>query len=117
MSFSAVCRWVRHLSADVGPVTSAPKSGRSKSASSSPMIIKKCLLVKSDARYTSQRIVDMVEFSKASALCFWQNILKLKKESARWAPHLLNVKQKGVPFKTTHKLLKSIQDDQKIFLN
>ena len=27
--FSAVCRWIRHLSANVGPVTSAPKSGRS----------------------------------------------------------------------------------------
>ena len=38
MSFSTVCRWVRHLSADVGPVTSAPKSGRSNSACS-PKIV------------------------------------------------------------------------------
>ena len=34
MSLSTVCRWVRHLSADMGPVTSAPRSVRSKSASS-----------------------------------------------------------------------------------
>ena len=40
MFFPTVCRWVRHLSADVGPVTSAPKADRSKSASS-PKIVKK----------------------------------------------------------------------------
>ena len=34
MSFSTVCRWVRKCSADVAPFISAPKSGRSKSASS-----------------------------------------------------------------------------------
>ena len=39
MSFSTVCRWVRQLSANVGPVTSAPNSGRSKSASCSPKIV------------------------------------------------------------------------------
>ena len=38
-------------------------------------------LVKSDARYNSQLIADMVGISKASALRFWRNILKLKKES------------------------------------
>ena len=30
MSFSTVCRWERKLSADVGPVTSSPRSDRSK---------------------------------------------------------------------------------------
>ena len=40
MFFSTVCRWVRHFSADVGPVTSAPKSDRSEYASS-PKIVKK----------------------------------------------------------------------------
>ena len=35
-------------------------------------------LVKSDARYTSQRIADMILISKASALCFRRNILKRK---------------------------------------
>ena len=39
MSFSTVCRWVRKFSADLGPDTSAPKPGRSISASS-PMIVK-----------------------------------------------------------------------------
>ena len=34
MSFSTVCRWVRKFSAGVESVTSAPKSGRPKSASS-----------------------------------------------------------------------------------
>ena len=69
--FSTVCRCVRKFSADLGPVTRAPKSGRSKSASS-PMIVKKNKsLVKSNTRYTSQLIADMVEDSKPSALRFW----------------------------------------------
>ena len=43
MSLSTVCRWVIKFSAGVGPVISAPKSGRSKSASS-PKIVEKKLL-------------------------------------------------------------------------
>ena len=68
MSFFTVCRPIRKFSAGVGSVTSAPKSCRSKSASS-----KDCLknifffLVKSDATYTSQQITDMVGISKALA--------------------------------------------------
>ena len=66
MSFSTVCRLIRKFSAGVGSVTSAPKSCRSKSASS-PKIVKNIILVKSDARYTSQQIADMVRISKAFA--------------------------------------------------
>ena len=67
MSFSLVCRLVRKFSADVVPVISAknlvdlnPKS-----------VENKYILVKSDTRFTSQLIADMVGFSKASALQFW----------------------------------------------
>ena len=51
MSFSTVCRQVRDFSAGVGSVTSAPKywSKRSKSASS-PKIVIKNYIVKSDAK-------------------------------------------------------------------
>ena len=41
ISFSTVCRWVWKFSADVGPVISAPKSCRSKSASSLKIVEKK----------------------------------------------------------------------------
>ena len=68
MSFSTVCRWVRKFSAGVESVTSAPKSGRPKSASSPKIVEQNKLLVKSDARYTSQQIANMVVISKASAL-------------------------------------------------
>ena len=43
-------------------------------------------IVKSDARYTSQQIADIVVISKASVLLILQNILKLKKKRARWVP-------------------------------
>ena len=52
MSFSTLCRWVRKLSADVGPVISTPKSGISTSESSLKIVEKIKVLVKSDARYT-----------------------------------------------------------------
>ena len=48
MSFSTVCRQVRYFSAGVESVTSAPKYCRSKSASSSKIVIKN-YIVKSDA--------------------------------------------------------------------
>ena len=48
-SFSTVCRQVRDFSAGVGSVTSAPKYCRSESASS-PKIVIKFFLVKSDAK-------------------------------------------------------------------
>ena len=60
----------------------------------------------------------MVEISKAAALCFWRNILKLRKESTRWVPHLLDEEQKGVPVRTARKLLKRFpRYDQKVFMN
>ena len=60
----------------------------------------------------------LVEISKASDLCFWRNILKLEKESTRWAQHLLNEEQKCVHVRTEHKLLKRYpRYDQKIFMN
>ena len=49
MSFSTVCRQVRDFSAGIGSVTSAPKYCRSKSASSPKIVIKNCI-VKSDAK-------------------------------------------------------------------
>ena len=63
-------------------------------------------LVKSDARYTSQRIAGMVLISKASALCSRRYILKLKQENTRWTPHFLNEEQKGVTVRTARNLLK-----------
>ena len=49
MSFSLVCRQVRDFSAGLGSVTRAPKYCRSKSASS-PKIVIKNYIVKSDAK-------------------------------------------------------------------
>ena len=79
---------------------------------------KKLLLVKSDASYTFQLIVDMVGISKVSALCFWRNSLKLKKEITRWALHWPNEEQKCMDVSTAHKLLKRFPKyDQIKFMN
>ena len=60
----------------------------------------------------------MVGISKAFALRFWRNILKMKKESTWWAPHLLNEEQKYTHVRTAHKLLKRFpRYDQKLFKN
>ena len=56
--------------------------------------------------------------SKAFALRFWRNILKMKKESTWWAPHLLNEEQKYTHVRTARKLLKRfLRYDQKLFMN
>ena len=118
MSFSTVCRWVRKFSAGVESVTSAPKSGRPKSASSPKIVEKNKLLVKSDARYTSQQIANMVGISKASALRILRNILKMKKKSARWIPHLLTEEQTRTRVRMARKLLKRFpRYDKKLFMN
>ena len=60
----------------------------------------------------------MVGISKAFALRFWRNILKKKKESTWWAPHLLNEEQKYTHVRTARKLLKRFpRYDQKLFMN
>ena len=60
----------------------------------------------------------MVGISKAFALRFWRNILKMKKESTWWAPHLLNEEQKYTHVRTARKLLKRfLRYDQKLFMN
>ena len=75
-------------------------------------------LIKSDARYTSQLIADMVEISKAFALRFLRNILKLKKESTRWPLHLLDEEQKCMHVSTARKLLKRFPKYEQItFMN
>ena len=117
MSFSTVCRQVRDFSAGVGSVTSAPKYCRSKSASS-PKIVIKNYIVKSDAKIYFSADCGHGCISKAFALRFWQNILKMKKESTWWAPHLLNEEQKYKHVWTAHKLLKHFpRYDQILFMN
>ena len=60
----------------------------------------------------------MVGISKAFTLRFWRNILKMKKESTWWAPHLLNEEQKYTHVRTASKLLKRVSRyDQKLFKN
>ena len=55
---------------------------------------------------------------KAFALRFWRNILKMKKESTWWAPHLLIEEQKHTHVRMAHKLLKQFQIyDQKLFMS
>ena len=48
----------------------------------------------------------MVKNSKASVSHYLRNILKIRKESPRWAPYLLNEEQTCTHVRTAHKLLK-----------
>ena len=60
----------------------------------------------------------MIVISKAFALRFWRNILKMKKENTRRAPRLLNEEQKYTHVRTARKLLKRFpRYDQKLFMN
>ena len=63
MSFSTVCRQVRDFSAGAGSVTSAPKYCRSKSASSPKIVIKK-YIVKSDTKIYFSAVTTWLAFQK-----------------------------------------------------
>ena len=78
MIFHTVCRLVRKFSADVGPVIMLLNL-LDLNLQVVQRLLKKMFSVKSDARYTSQLISDIVGISKASALRFWRIFLKLKK--------------------------------------
>ena len=113
MSFSIVCRQVRDFSAGIGSVTSAPKYCRSKSASS-PKIVIKNYTVKSDAKIYFSADCGHGWHFKSICTALLANILKMKKESTWWAPHLLNEEQKY----TARKLLKRFpRYDQKLFMD
>ena len=117
MSFSTVCRQVRDFSAGVGSVASAPKYCRSKSASS-PKIVIKNYIVKSDAKIYFSADCGHDWHFKSIALRFWRNILKMKKESTWWASHLPNEEQKYTHVRMACKLLKRFpRYDQKLFMN
>ena len=54
------------------------------------------ILVKSDTRCTSKQILDMVGISKAFALRFLRNNLKMKKESTSLGgPHICSMRSKS----------------------
>ena len=93
MSFPTFCRQVRDFSAGVGSVICAPKYCRSKSASS-PKIVIKNYIVKSDAKIYFSADCGHGWHFKSISLRFWRNNLKMKKKSTWWAPHLLIEEQK-----------------------
>ena len=115
MSFSTVCKQVRDFSAGVGSVTSAPKYCRSKSASSPKSVIKIYSKIRRKDILLS-RLRTWLALQKH--LHFWRNILKMKKESTWWVPHLLNDEQKYTHVRTARKLFKRFPKyGQKLFMN
>ena len=99
MSFSTVCRQVRDFSAGVGSVTSAPKYCRSKSASSPKIVIKFYIVYSGAQIYFSADCGHGWHF-KSICTALLAKYFEKKKESTRWARHLLNEEQKYTHVRT-----------------
>ena len=114
MSFFTVCRWVRIYSADIESVKSAPKSCRSKYASSPTIIFKKKNFSKIRHKiYISADCGHGWNF-KSICIALLRNNLKMKNQSTWRAPHLLNEEQKCTHVRAARKLLKQFSRyDQK----
>ena len=88
-----------------GSVTSAPKSGRSKSASS-PKTVKSKKFSKIRRKIILlSRLRTNLEFQK-HILRILPNILIMSKESTRWTTHMFNEEQICTHVRTARKLLK-----------
>ena len=94
MSFSIVCRQVRDFSAGVGSVTSAPKYCRSKSASSPKIVIKNCI-VKSDAKiYISADCGHGWHFKSICTALLAKYFWKWRRK-AHGGPHICSMRSKN----------------------
>ena len=84
-------RWVEKFKTGCDSIYDAHKPERS-----CKMIEKVCDVVKSDARLTVLQIATRVGISAATVFCILKRNLKMRRDSARWIPHLLSDKQKRV---------------------
>ena len=115
MSFSTVCRLVRKLSADVGPVIGSHKSDTSKYASS-PKLVDFFSKIRRKL-YFSAECGHGWNF-KSICIALLAKYFKTEKKSTRGAPHLLNDEKHCMHVRTVRKLLKRFpRYDQIMFMN
>lgn len=105
VSYRTVARWISKFKCGMESVKDAPKSGRKKTAITPKNIQKVKDLIARDARYTVGNIARFVGISVGSVHTILKKILKVRRLTARWIPHLLTDEQKRQRVKTARELL------------
>ena len=118
VSYDTVRRWKKKFESGVESIKNAPKSGRPKSASHKEIVSKIKEIIEGDARLTVRDIARKVGISLSMVHLILKKRLKVRKISARWAPHLLTDEQKRQRVKVAKKLLQMFTKyDKKQFAN
>ena len=106
VSYETVCRWKKKFDNGVESVENARRSGRPKSATCDKNVTKIQEILQNDARYTLQDLARISGISRSRIQFILKKILKVRKISARWVPHILTDEQKRRRVETAKMLLK-----------
>ena len=105
MSYDTVRSWKNKFESGVESIKNAPKSGRPKFASRKEIVSKIKEIIEGDARFTVRDIAQKVGISLSTVHLFLKKHLKVKKNFARWVPHLLTDKKNRQWVKVAKKML------------
>ena len=106
MSFSTVYRLFTKFKSGQESIKDAPYTGRPRSAVTKYNVAKIKSIIEKDARYTVRQLAHMTNLDLASVHFIFNRILKVRKISARWIPHLLSDEQKRTRMQMSKQLLK-----------
>ncbi|XP_062582211.1 histone-lysine N-methyltransferase SETMAR-like [Saccostrea cucullata] len=118
VSYETVHRWRQKFLTGTESVKDAAKSGRPVTVSGKRNVSKVKEIIESDGRYTVRDIAKAVGISLSRVHFILKRILKVRKISARWIPHILTDDQKKVRIQTAKRLLKMFPNfNQRQFAN
>lgn len=106
VSYTTITRWIKKFKSGQESIEDGKKPGRKRSVINFKNIQKVKDIIARDARYTVQDVARMVGISIGSAYKILKKILRLRRLTARWIPHLLTNEQKRQRVKTARELLK-----------
>lgn len=118
VSYETVRRWRQKFLTGTESIKDAAKSGRPVTVSGKTNVSKVKEIIESDGRYTIRDIAKAVGISLSRVHFILKRILKVRKISARWIPHILTDDQKKVRVQTAKRLLKMFPNfNQRQFAN
>lgn len=118
VSYETVRRWKKKFDTGVESVKDAGKSGRPVTATGKSNVSKVRDMIETDGRHTIRDIARAVGISLSRTHFILKRILKVRKISARWIPHLLTDYQKRGRVKMAKQLLKKFPKfNQRQFAN
>ena len=94
VSYGTVRRWRKNFLTGTESVKDAPKFGRPVTVAGKTNVSKVKEIIERDGRYTIWEIAKAVGISLSRVHFVLKRILKVRKISARWIPHILTDDQK-----------------------